>query len=86
MNKMFVSALICLTILSLPFYIFAQKNAASDSTYLAIQAIKTDSVRIKKTNEYAYGLVIAKKPLANEITDLAIKNACSPYLTGADSY
>lgn len=55
--------------------VLAQKMVKIDSVYQSLQKIKIDSIRIKKTNEYAYSLIITKKPLANEMANLAIENA-----------
>lgn len=75
MPKLFVNVVLGLLFSLFPIHLFAQKTAINDSTYLALQKIKIDSVRIKKTSEYAYSLIITKKNLANEIANLAIKNA-----------
>ncbi|RZL50704.1 MAG: tetratricopeptide repeat protein [Pedobacter sp.] len=84
MLKLSVSAVLVFLLLTTT-QLFAQKTAETDSTYLALQKIKVDSIRIKKTNEYAYSLIIAKKPLGSDMANLAIKNAQqfnSPHLLG----
>lgn len=54
---------------------YAQKNITGDSTYQSILKIKNDTIRIKKTVEYASSLITKKKPLGSEIANLAIKDA-----------
>lgn len=75
MLKLIISSLLFILIFLSKYNAIAQKTPQTDSVYQSIQKIKVDSIRIKKTNEYAYSLIIGKKPLANEIAELAINNA-----------
>ena len=55
--------------------LYAQKNLTDDKAYQAILKIKNDTVRVKKTVEYANSLITKKNPLGGEVASLAIKDA-----------
>lgn len=75
MNKLFIRFFYCLLILLAVNHAYAQKSLINDNAYQTILKIKNDTIRIKKTVEYASTLITKKNPLGSEVANLAIKDA-----------